>query len=140
MINVTNNIIVKNNEIKERFVRASGTGGQKINKVETAVQITFGTRQSSALSNAIFMRLKLLAGRRMIKNGIIVLHASLFRSQQANRKDAQDRLMSLIRNAANPNKVRRSVKPSLKSKTRLLNLKRRRGVLKQHRIQPRMDD
>ena len=140
MISVTNNILLADSEINERFVRASGPGGQKVNKVETAVQITFNARQSSALSNAVFMRLKLLAGKRMTKEGVIVLNASRYRSQQANRKDAQDRLMTLIRNAANPLKIRRSTKPTLRSKTRLLNLKRRRGALKQHRTQPMADD
>lgn len=140
MINVTKNIVLAEDEIKERFLRAPGPGGQNVNKVEAAVQIRFDARHSPAFSNAVYLRLEILAGRRMNRDGYIVLSASRFRSQNANRKDARDRLVALIRAAAQCLKMRRDTKPTLGSKTRRLDSKHKRGALKKRRNKHGLDD
>ena len=94
MIPVTPSISIDEHEIEERFIRAPGSGGQKVNKTESAVQLRFNARSSPSLSNAVFLRLKPLAGRRMTKDGVIVIAANRFRTQDLNRKDAMDRKSS----------------------------------------------
>ena len=140
MIPVTFTITLADSEIEEIFIRAPGPGGQNVNKVETAVQVRFDARHSPALTNAVFLRLKSLAGRRMTRDGVIVLSASRFRSQEANRKDAQARLVALIRDAAVPPKKRRATKPTLGSKRRRLDNKRKRAGVKKGRGKPGPDD
>ncbi|MBL4693435.1 MAG: aminoacyl-tRNA hydrolase, partial [Magnetovibrio sp.] len=99
MIEITSTISLSPDELEESFIRAPGSGGQNVNKVSSAVQLRFDARHSKALSNAVSLRLKKLAGRRMTSDGVIVLTASTFRTQVANRKDAQDRLVEMIRTA-----------------------------------------
>lgn len=133
MIPVTPSISIDEHEIEERFIRAPGSGGQKVNKTESAVQLRFNARSSPSLSNAVFLRLKPLAGRRMTKDGVIVITANRFRTQDLNRKDAMDRLVALIREAAAPPRYRRPTKPTKGSKRRRLDSKRRQSDTKKRR-------
>jgi ribosome-associated protein len=133
MIEITPSISIGENEIVEQFIRSPGSGGQKVNKTESAVQLRFDARMSPALSNAVFLRLKPLAGRRMTKDGVVVITANQFRTQELNRRDALDRLIALIRAAATPPKHRRPTKPSKGAKQRRLDGKRRQSNLKKVR-------
>lgn len=139
MIRVTPSISLDDSEIEERFIRSSGPGGQKVNKTESAVQPRFNARASAALSNAVFLRLKRLAGRRMTQDGVIVISANRFRTQERNRQDALDRLTALIREAAAPLKHRIATRPSKASKQRRLDSKRRTASLKKTRGPVRED-
>ncbi len=140
MIRVTATISLADDEIEERFIRSPGPGGMNVNKVETAVQVRFDARNSPALSEDVFRRLKTLAGRRMTLDGVIVLTANTFRIQDRNRKDAVERLLALIRDAAQPPKRRRPTKPTRASKHRRLEAKHRRGAVKNTRSRPGPDD
>lgn len=133
MIPITSSISIDDHEIEERFIRSPGSGGQKVNKTESAVQLRFDARTSPSLSNAVFLRLKPLAGRRMTKDGVIVITANRFRTQDLNRKDAMDRLVALIREAAAPPRYRRPTKPTKGSKRRRLDSKRRQSDTKKGR-------
>ncbi len=133
MIEITSSISIDENEIEEHFIRAPGPGGQKVNKTESAVQLRFHARQCPALSDAVFLRLKTLAGRRMTRHGVIVITARRFRAQEQNRRDALSRLIALIREAAVPPKRRRPIKPSRGAKQRRLDAKRQKGDLKRAR-------
>ena len=133
MIEITSSIHINPNEIEEQFIRAAGPGGQKVNKTESAVQLKFNARFSRALSNAQFLRLKALVGRRMTDEGILIITARQFRTQELNRRDAMDRLIELIREAAQPPKYRRPTKPTKGAKKRRLEGKRRQGDIKKTR-------
>lgn len=133
MIRITPSIGIEESEIEEQFIRSPGSGGQKVNKTESAVQLRFNARSSPSLSNAVFLRLKPLAGRRMTKDGVIVITANRFRTQDLNRKDAMDRLIALIRDAAASPKYRRPTKPTKGSKRRRLDSKRRQSDTKKRR-------
>ncbi|MBL4613902.1 MAG: aminoacyl-tRNA hydrolase [Magnetovibrio sp.] len=131
MIRVTNTIALAEDEIVERFIRAPGPGGQNVNKVESAVQLRLDAGRSPALNAGVFQRLKVLAGRRMTLDGVIVIAASRFRTRERNRSDALARLVELIQKAAQPPKPRRKTRPTLASKTRrLVGKKKRAGVKK----------
>ena len=140
MIDVTESIALADSEIEEHFIRSPGPGGQKVNKTESAVQLRFDARRSAALSNAVFLRLKTLAGRRMTRDGVMVITANRFRTQERNRADALDRLVALIREAAIPPKYRRPTKPSKAAKQRRLDGKRRQSGLKKDRGRVGLDD
>jgi len=140
MIIITPTISLDETEIEETFLRASGPGGQKVNKTETAVQLRFDARHSPALSNAQFLRLKALAGRRMTADGIVIITARQFRTQELNRKDALERLIELIRAAAEPPKHRRPTKPSRAAKARRVDTKKHRGGIKKARGRVTRDD
>ena len=133
MIEITASISLNDDEVEEQFIRSPGSGGQKVNKTESAVQLRFYARKSKALSNAIYLRLKAMTGRRMTLNGDIVITANTYRTQEQNRKDAKDRLIELIREAAIPPKRRRETKPSKTAKAKRVDTKTKRGDVKRGR-------
>ena len=133
MIRITDTITIDENEIQEDFIRASGPGGQNVNKVATAVRLRFEAGKSPALPADVLGRLAALAGSRMTEEGVLIIHARRFRTQDQNRQDAMDRLIDLIRQATLRPKPRRKTKPTLASKKRRLESKRRRGHTKQIR-------
>lgn len=130
MIEVNDDIVIDEREIEERFVRASGPGGQNVNKLSTAVQIRFDAMASPALDEATKTRLRRRAGRRMTAEGIIVILAQRFRTQEANRRDARSRLAALIKAAAVAPKPRRPTRPTLGARKQRMEDKKRRGRLK----------
>jgi ribosome-associated protein len=132
MIPITETIAIDENEIQYEFVRASGPGGQNINKVATAVQLRFDVANAS-LPADVRERLTKLAGKRLTDEGILILEAQSQRSQERNRQDALDRLVALLRRAAAKPKLRRPTKPTLASQQNRLATKRRRSGIKRTR-------
>ena len=136
MIIVTPFISLDDSEIEETFIRASGPGGQNVNKVASAVQLRFDAARSPALYDELRARLAVLAGSRMTMDGVIVIRADRFRTQERNRQDALDRLIDLIRRAAVRPAIRRPTKPTRAAKARRVDDKKRRSEVKgqrQHR-------
>jgi len=130
MIHINNHIAIDDNEIAESFIRASGPGGQNVNKLATAVQLRFDIRRSPSLSDEVRARLERLAGRRLTRDGVLVITAQRYRTQERNREDALTRLIELVRAAAVRPTPRRPTRPTLGSKVRRLEGKRRRGGIK----------
>lgn len=133
MIRITPAIEIDEDELVEAFVRASGPGGQNVNKVATAVELRFHVDANETLPAPAKARLRRLAGRRLTLDGWIVLKADRFRSQERNREDARQRLIALIAEAAVPPKPRIKTRPSLAAKKRRLEAKSRRGDIKRLR-------
>jgi ribosome-associated protein len=133
MIQVTDAIAIDEREFEERFIRASGPGGQNVNKVSTAVQLRFDVRRSPSLPAPVRTRLERLAGSRLTKDGVLVITAQRHRTQERNRDDALERLIDLVRRAAVPPTPRRPTRPTKASKARRLEGKRQRSGIKQMR-------
>ncbi|MCP4681841.1 MAG: aminoacyl-tRNA hydrolase [Desulfobacterales bacterium] len=133
MIFITDTISIDEREIKEEFIRASGPGGQNVNKVATAVQLRFDVLNSTTLPDDVRQRLIRLAGRRVTGEGVLIINARRFRTQERNRQDAINRLVELIRSAVESPKPRRKTRPSPKSKRRRLDTKRQRSKTKRLR-------
>jgi ribosome-associated protein len=133
MIQVTPAISIDESEIQEHFIRASGPGGQNVNKVATAVQLRFNVAGSLSLPHDVRERLVRLAGRRVTEGGILIIEARRFRTQEQNRRDAVDRLIRLIQTAAEKPKPRRKTRPTVASKKRRLDTKRQRSEKKRLR-------
>ena len=130
MIRITDTIAIDEREIEESFVRASGPGGQNVNKLSTAVQLRFDVWGSPALSGGVKRRLQTLAGRRLTKDGVLVIIAQRHRTQERNRQDALQRLTDLIREAATPPRPRRPTRPPASSRRKRLDAKKRRSTTK----------
>jgi ribosome-associated protein len=136
---VTDDIAVDEEELSETFVLASGPGGQNVNKVSSAVQLRFDVARSPSLPGDVRARLMALAGRRLTKDGVLIILARNHRTQERNRAEARERLFDLIRRAATPPKPRRPTKPSFASKRRRLDSKTARSKLKRNRSKVHQD-
>ena len=133
MLYITPNISIDEREISEEFVRASGPGGQNVNKVATAVKLRFDVLRSPSLPDEVRRRLIRLAGRKMTRKGELIIDARRFRTQEKNRKDAIDRLIGLVRKAVYKPKPRFKTKPTLASRERRMETKHKRSGIKQAR-------
>ncbi|MHB1332698.1 MAG: alternative ribosome rescue aminoacyl-tRNA hydrolase ArfB [Sulfuriferula sp.] len=133
MIRITRTLAIPDSEIQEQFIRASGPGGQNVNKVSSAVQLRFDVAHSPSLSEEVRARLIVLAGRRISQDGVLTIEAQRFRTQGRNRDDARVRLAELIRSATEVPELRRATRPTRASQRRRLDSKQKRGDTKKQR-------
>jgi ribosome-associated protein len=140
MIRIADGISIHERELEEHFVRASGPGGQNVNKLATAVQLRFDVRRSPNLPEDVRARLERLAGRRLTREGILVITAQRHRTQERNRQDARERLITLVQRAAAAPRVRRATRPTAASRERRLATKKHRSAIKDLRHSKRSLD
>lgn len=140
MIQVNSKIAIDDNEIEESFIRASGPGGQNVNKVSSAVQLRFDVLHSPSLPKEVRVRLIRIAGKKMTRDGVLVITAQRHRSQDHNRKDALERLLDMIRLAAVRPTLRRPTTPTRASRHKRLEVKKLRGKVKKLRRERPSDD
>jgi ribosome-associated protein len=140
MLYITQKIQIDENELMECFMRASGPGGQNVNKVATAVQLRFNAEKTLILDEDVKKRLKRLAGRRMAADGEIVIEAKRYREQEKNRADARERLAVLIRKALEKPRMRRQTRPTKASVVRRVEGKKKRGSVKKMRNKPAIEE
>lgn len=133
MIRINDRISIDEAELEEQFVRSSGPGGQNVNKVSTAVELRFDVARSNALTPPIRQRLVRLAGNRLTKDGVLIIRAERFRTQEQNRADARARLIDMVKSAAVSPKFRVKTKPSKAAKERRIKAKVQRGTIKKLR-------
>jgi len=138
MIEITPDLAIGDDEITEKFVKASGPGGQHVNKTSSAVELRFDVRASS-LPGDVKARLERLAGSRLTLDGVLILFSQGTRSQEMNRQEVRDRLIELIRRALHKPKPRKATRPTYASKLRRLDSKARRGGIKSMRGKPTPD-
>ena len=136
MIRINDSIAIDEREIEETFVRATGPGGQNVNKLASAVQLRFDVRHSPSLPDGVRARLERLAGRRLTQDGVLIIVARRHRTQERNRQDALERLIDLVRRAALPPVPRRPTRPSAGARQRRLEAKKQRGTIKKLRSGP----
>ena len=135
MIAITDSLALDESEVEESFIRASGPGGQNVNKVASAVQLRFDVRHSPSLPPPVRERLERLGGSRISQDGVLTITAQRFRSQERNRQDARDRLVALIRRAATPPTPRRPTAPGRAARERRLAGKAHRARIKRQRTE-----
>lgn len=140
MISITTNIRIDEKELRFRFVRAAGPGGQNVNKVATAVQLCFDVIRSPSLPDQVRERLVRLAGKRVSRGGVLTIDARRHRTQERNRQDAIERLVRWLQRAAEHPKPRRKTTPSPAAKARRMDEKRHRGGIKRGRAETRLID
>jgi ribosome-associated protein len=136
MLRINARLSIDERNLQERFIAATGPGGQNVNKVATAVELRFDASHAAALTEAVRLRLTRLAGRRMTQDGVLVIQAQRFRTQERNRADARARLVALLQEAAAPPAPRFATRPTLASKRRRLDGKAARAVVKRARERP----
>ena len=138
-IRITSSFSIPGDAMEISFIRASGPGGQNVNKVATAAQLRFDAAASPVISANLFARLRAIAGRRMTTDGVVVITARRFRSQERNREDAINRLADLLRQAARPPKTRRPTRPGKAAREKRLQSKKKRAQTKKQRSVRRDD-